>query len=209
MDDIILNRTWSYADGRKRGVSVTCIDSGGSKTQSVYKYCSTRWHKRVYPIKGVGGAGKDLIDGLPTKLKKYKTKLFKLGVDTGKEQIYSDLNQEKGQPRYCHFPKDHEKGYGKKYFEGLLAEMKVSKLVNGHFKEQWVLRPGRKRNEPFDIRNYNQAAIAIMNPNFDALEARNSKKEYTPYQNTARVVKAGEAPKKRTRRRVRGGGIKI
>ena len=87
--------------------------------------------------------------------------------------------------------------------------MKVSKLVNGHFKEQWVLRPGRKRNEPFDIRNYNQAAIAIMNPNFDALEARNSKEEYTPYQNTARVVKAGEAPKKRTRRRVRGGGIRL
>lgn len=209
LDDIILNRTWSYADGRKRGVSVTCIDSGGSKTQSVYKYCSTRWHKRVYPIKGVGGAGKDLIDGLPTKLKKYKTKLFKLGVDTGKEQIYSDLNQEKGQPRYCHFPKDHEKGYGKKYFEGLLAEMKISKLVNGHFKEQWVLRPGRKRNEPFDIRNYNQAAIAIMNPNFDALEARSSKEEYTPYQNTSRVVKVGDASKKRTRRRVRGGGIRL
>ena len=90
-----------------------------------------------------------------------------------------------------------------------MAEMKVSKLVNGHFKEQWVLRPGRKRNEPFDIRNYNQAAIAIMNPNFEALEERNSKKEYTPYQNTTRVVKAGDTPKKRTRRRVRGGGIRL
>ena len=87
--------------------------------------------------------------------------------------------------------------------------MKVSKLVNGHFKEQWVLRPGRKRNEPFILETTIKAAIAIMNPNFDALEARNSKEEYTPYQNTARVVKAGEAPKKRTRRRVRGGGIRL
>ena len=48
-----------------------------------------------------------------------------------------------------------------------------------------------------------------MNPNFDALEARNCKEEYTPYQNTTRVVKAGDASKKQTRRRVRGGGIRL
>lgn len=205
LDDILLNRKWSFADGRKRGISATCIDSGGSKTRAVYKYCSGRWHKRIYPIKGYGGAGRDLIDGLPTKLKLYKTRLFKLGVDTGKEQIYSDLNQQKGEPRYCHFPKDPNKGYSKKYFEGLLAETKVSKLVNGHYKEQWVLRPGRKRNEPFDVRNYNNAAIAILNPNFEALTARESTEEYTPYQATAKVVKAGEGATKRRRRRSSGG----
>lgn len=208
LDDILINRKWSYADGRQRGVSITCIDSGGNKTQAVYKYCDTRWHNRIYPVKGYGGTGRDLIDGLPTRLKKYKTKLFKLGVDTGKEQIYSDLNQAKGEPRYCHFPKDHEKGYGKKYFEGLLSEMKVTKLSNGRYKEQWVLRPGRKRNEPFDVRNYNQAAIAILNPNFEALANRNMREDYTPYQNTARVVKAG-VQNKRTRRRTNKGGIRI
>lgn len=28
------------------------------------------------------------------------------------------------------------------------------------------------RNEPWDIRNYNQAALEILNPNLDAMERR-------------------------------------
>lgn len=209
LDDILLHRKWSFADGRKRGISTTCIDSGGNKTKAVYKYCAKRVHNRVYPIKGYGGAGRDLIDGLPTKLPKYKIRLFKLGVDTGKDLIMSYLAQQEGEAGYCHFPLAPDKGYNQKYFEGLLAEMKQERLVNGRYKQEWVLRPGKKRNEPFDVRNYNVAAINILNPNFEALAERAEKEEYTPYQATGNVIKVGASSGGTRRRRRTGKGIRM
>ncbi len=209
LDDIIIRGRWSFVDGRKRGVSATCIDSGGNKTQAVYRYCSKRRYHRVYAIKGVGGANKDIIDGLPTKLKKHdNAKLFKIGVDTGKDLIMSDLRQLPGEPRYCHFPLDPSKGYNKKYFEGLLAEIKTEELVRGRYVQKWTLRPGVKRNEPLDVRNYNHAAINILNPNFEALAERAGREDFTPYIGNNSSTKTARAPAKYRRRKV-GGGVKL
>lgn len=205
LDDIIIRGRWAFADGRKRGVSATCIDSGGNKTQSVYAYCSKRTHRHVYAIKGVGGPGKSIIDGLPKHMKDYaNAPLFKVGVDTGKDLIMSDLKQMEGDNRYCHFPLDAEKGYNKRYFEGLLAEIKVEELVRGQYRQRWTLRPGVKRNEPLDVRNYNHAAFNILNPNFDALEARQDREDFTPY------IGGGKVKKRPVyKRRKVGNGIRL
>ena len=120
----------------------------------------------------------------------------------------SDLRQIPGEPRYCHFPVDPAKGYNKKYFEGLLAEVKVEELVRGRYVQKWTLRPGVKRNEPLDVCNYNHAAINILNPNFDALAERAGREDFTPYIGNNSSTKTARAPAKYRRRKV-GGGVKL
>ncbi len=38
-------------------ISITLVDSGGNKTQDVYRECKKRMSKRVFAIKGKGGEG--------------------------------------------------------------------------------------------------------------------------------------------------------
>lgn len=210
LDDIVINGRWTYADGRKRGISATCIDTGGNKTQSVYRYVAKRRYRNVFGIKGEGGPGKDIIIG-QTKLKQHdNTPLYRVGVDTGKDLIMSDLNQGYGEPRYCHFPLEPSKGYNRKYFQGLLAEVKVDEVFRGRLRKKWVLRPGVKRNEPLDVRNYNNAAISILNPNFYALELRTQRDDFTPYVGTGAGKQPAQAKKHAYRRRRKvGSGIKL
>lgn len=204
LDDILIEKRWQYADGSSIGVTTACIDSGGHYTTEVYEYCHKRMAARIYPIKGVGGDGIPLITTYSTK-NRYGVPLFRLGVDSGKDTIVSDLKQESSDDlRYCSFPSDSSKGYTKEYFRKLTAEMKVAKTVNGRVKFQWVLRPGHKRNEAFDCRNYALAALEILSPPLDKLAGRRVKNK-TPYRASERVVKR----KVVKRNRVISRGIKV
>lgn len=204
LDDILIEKRWQYADGSSIGVTTACIDSGGHYTTEVYEYCHKRMAARIYPIKGVGGDGIPLITTYSTK-NRYGVPLFRLGVDSGKDTIVSDLKQENSKDlRYCSFPSDSSKGYTKEYFRKLTAEMKVAKTVNGRVKFQWVLRPGHKRNEAFDCRNYALAALEILSPPLDKLAGRRVKNK-TPYRASERVVKR----KVVKRNRVISRGIKV
>lgn len=204
LDDILIEKRWQYADGSSIGVTTACIDSGGHYTTEVYEYCHKRMAARIYPIKGVGGDGIPLITTYSTK-NRYGVPLFRLGVDSGKDTIVSDLKQENSNDlRYCSFPSDPSKGYTKEYFRKLTAEMKVAKTVKGRVKFQWVLRPGHKRNEAFDCRNYALAALEILSPPLDKLAGRRVKNK-TPYRASERVVKR----KVVKRNRVISRGIKV
>ena len=66
-------------------------------------------------------------------------------------------------PNYCHFPKG--KGYELNYFLGLTAEKMEVRYEQGVPYQVWVKI--RARNEAFDLRVYNTAAIEIVNPNFE------------------------------------------
>lgn len=196
LDDILIRQRWSYADGSSIGVTTACIDSGGHFTTEVYEYCKRRLRYRIYPIKGVGGDGVPLITTYSTS-NSYGVPLFRLGVNSGKDTIVSDLKQDNPEDlRYCSFPLDSKKGYTKEYFRKLTAEMKVAKTVKGRVKFEWVLRPGHKRNEAFDIRNYALAALEILNPSLEKLEGHRVKNQ-TPYRQTEKMVK--DKPRKRKR----------
>ena len=52
--------------------------------------------------------------------------------------------------------------------KGLTSEQRIVKDVKGKPTVCWVKRPGA-RNEPFDLRNYNTAAVEFLNPNFAIL----------------------------------------
>ena len=64
------------------------------------------------------------------------------------------------------------RGYDAAYFEGLTAERRVTHTQSGRPATRWEKRSASARNEPWDIRNYNQAALEILNPNLEALERR-------------------------------------
>ena len=177
LDDVV-SHVYRFADGRGLTVSMTCVDSGGHKTQSVYRHCRARLQRRVFAIKGVGGDGVPYTKP-PSKVKIVvngkaigQTWLYSLGVDAGKADIFGALKVHEPGPKYCHFPKGSDRGYDMAFFNGLLSEKLVMKTERGRTRWAWEKLPGHERNEALDCRNYAQAALRILDPDMDAIEQR-------------------------------------
>ena len=187
--DKILAKNYTREDGQILQILTTCIDSGGHNTDEVYKYCKIREFQRVWAIKGQGGLGIPLIKR-PKRRNDSGIWLFMLGVDAGKDIVMSRLKQEIEGPGYCHFPNELEKGYDEQYFEGLTSEIRVTRYTKGKLSIYWEKKNANVRNEPFDLRNYNTAAINILNPDFNLLyQQLNEKKEITKNENSMNVLK--------------------
>ena len=177
--DGVIDKTYSFADP-KRGlkISMTFVDSGGHKTQDVYRECAKRIYKRVFAIKGYGG------DGIPYTKPPSKVKmvvngkavgfvwLYAIGVDAGKTDIMSNLKVQEPGAKFCHFPKESERGYDSLYFSGLLSEKLVMKTEKGRTRWAWVKLLGHERNEALDCRNYALAAFRVLDPDLDAVAER-------------------------------------
>lgn len=177
LDDVI-DHVYRFKSGRGLTMSLTFVDSGGHKTQSVYKHCRDRIGKRVFAIKGQGG------DGIPYTKPPSKVKivvngraigqawLYVLGVDAGKASIMSSLKVQEPGAKFCHFPTGLEAGYDSAYFNGLLSEKLVQKTERGRTRWVWERIPGIPHNEPLDCRNYAMAAFRVLDPDLDAVERR-------------------------------------
>lgn len=138
----------------------TCIDTGGHFTRNAYAFSATL--PRVFPIKGIPGMGRPMV-GRPSRNNIGKVQLFPVGVDTIKETVVARLRvRDQGTAGYCHFPHT----YDDKYFRGITAEKLMTRFVRGRKKTEWV--PIYKRNEPFDLRVYNTAALEILNVDLNA-----------------------------------------
>jgi len=197
--DEVIDRTYWFANGRGLMISMTCVDSGGHKTQSVYRHCRDRLHKRVFAIKGQGGEGVPFTKP-PSKVKIVvggkaigQTWLYSIGVDAGKAEIIQGaLRVQEPGPKYCHFPKGTERGYDLAFFNGLLSERLVMKSDRGRTRWAWEKIPGHERNEALDCRNYALAALRIIDPDMDAVAARlnglAAQKQEQPTQNRRRSV---------------------
>ena len=179
-----LNQDFSFADGRTLSVAAFAIDEGGHYTNSVRKWGKKMKEngKKCYIIKGHAKKDDDpLIMGKRTvdikeerngkKIVVDHTILHNIGVNSGKEDIMHRLAITEPGPGYCHFPIHPEAGYDNKYYVGLTCEKMVRKVVNGNLKKAWV-KPSGARNEPFDLFNYNLAAMEILRPDFDSLERK-------------------------------------
>lgn len=163
-----LKKIYAYGDNKQMGISCVCIDSGGHRTDEVYRFTKIREMRKIYSIKGRGGYGLSSIHSF-TKTKKVKNTLFILGVDTIKESIYSRLLiEDELEAGYCHFPSEEQRGYNEKYFEGITGEVRKTKFVKGRAKFEWHKKAG-VNNEPLDCRVYATAALEILNPNLELL----------------------------------------
>lgn len=193
LDDVLFS-TYKREDGLEMQIMTTCIDSGGHHTASVYDYCRKREMRRVWAIKGQGGSGIPYIKR-PSRRNDSGAWLFNIGVDVGKDMMSSRLKTNfPGDAGFCFFPMEPECGYDEQYFEGLTAEKRNIRTVNGRVVINWMKKYEGIRNEPFDLRNYNTAAVEILNPNFDALFRRLNEKDpakATPAKKTTRKVSKG------------------
>jgi phage terminase large subunit GpA-like protein len=189
--DAFLARTWSRVDGRSLGLWCACVDSGGHRTQEVYEFCRARVARNVFAIKGYAGAGRPIV-GKAT-LNAQRAPLYPVGVDTGKEAVYSRLALAEPGPGYCHFPIG--RGFDDEFFKGLISEKRVVKMRGGRRVTQW--KQVRARNEPLDCAVYATAAMEILVPDFSSLALEEEK-----------TRSAGPvAPVKPPRRRVLSKGV--
>lgn len=177
--DEVIGHVYKFADpSRGLMISQTFVDSGGHKTQDVYRECRKRTNKRVFAIKGVGGDGipytrppgkaKIIVNGRAVG----ETWLYSLGVDAGKSDIMNNIKVQEQGAKYCHFPAGDDRGYDSTFFNGLLSEKLVQKSERGRTRWAWVKLPGHERNEALDCRNYALAAFRALDPDLDAVESK-------------------------------------
>ena len=164
--DALLDREWKSTNGIKFRILATFIDSGGHFTTTIYKQCAKRASKKIWPIKGENGEGKD--ECRPMRRGQGDGAKFMLGVDAGKAGIMSDAAIEEPGPNYMHFPIDYKAGYDMEYFKGLISERLEIHRRNGKGVAVW--EQFYERNEPLDCRNYARAAYRYFHWRFDELE---------------------------------------
>ncbi len=167
-----LDRELYFKSGAGLLIACTCLDTG-FRTTECYKWLQKmeRKGKRIYGVKGMGGMGLSLIHKL-SRNNPYKVLLFILGVDSGKDLVMSRLDIKEPGPGYCHFPSERECGYDEEYVKGLNSEQVVTKVKDGRVIRKWEKKVAGSRNEPFDLRNYNTAAVEILRPDFRVLETK-------------------------------------
>lgn len=166
VDEFISTRR-PHVSGMTLPISCVTVDSGGHHTNTVYKFTKSRELKRVYSIKGFGGANRPLITR-PTINNAVRAQLFIVGVDEAKATLYHRLKLGDQGPGYCHFP--HGYGYDEGYFKQLTAEERVVKFKNGFKSWFWRKKSAWDHNEALDIRVYNMASLSILNVNYDKLK---------------------------------------
>lgn len=177
-----LEQTLYFEDGRALNIAGFGIDTGGSYTNKTYKWIKKMKGKgkKCYGIKGYAGKPdipllhkRTIVDIKEEKNGKEvvvdKTVIQIVGTDSGKEDITNRLKIQEAGEGYCHFPAEPERGYDHDYYEGLLSEVKVDRMVNGVMKKVWVKKSG-VRNEPLDLFNYNYAVEELLRPDWDKLE---------------------------------------
>lgn len=197
------------ASGNPRRVKSVCVDSGGHHTDMVYKFTKANAGRRWFAVKGANVSGQPLV-ARPKLVGKNKSRLFMVGTDTAKDEIFSYLRvAEAGSPGYCHFPEDRDESY----FKMLCAEKKITKYTMGVARQVYVKVSESARNEALDLRVYATAARAIINPNFEKLAKSSERRTETKAEETIETPEGGQidsASKKKKRvivkNKIGGGG---
>lgn len=149
-----------HASGKPVTLLACMVDSGGHHTQAVYTYCRAHQHSHVYAVKGQSQTGKAIV-GKPTeqdvswrgvKMKR-GVKLWPIGTDSAKAEIYGRLRIATPGPGYVHLSKHLPPDV----FEQITSERLVTRYVKGHAKLEWI-KPSGKRNEALDCAVYALAA---------------------------------------------------
>lgn len=156
-----LQRKFTLAGGEIVEPRICLIDSGGHFTDEVYKFSKKYGVRKYVPIKGHNQTGKP-IASWPRKRNDKGVYLTMIGTDTGKELMAGRLQILEPGEGYVHFPVNDE--FDEDYFTHLTNERRIMKVVRG--KRVWVWDDGGRRNEPWDLSNYNLAGIRVLQQHF-------------------------------------------
>ena len=156
-----------HVSGKPSPILAVFIDSGGHHTHAVYTYARSHQHAHVHAVKGASVAGKDVL-GKPTEQDvnwlgnrvKRGVKLWPIGTDSAKAEIYGRLRVTEPGPGYVHLSRH----LPPEVFEQLTAERLVTRYVKGKARLEWV-KPNGKRNEALDCAVYALAAAHYVGIN--------------------------------------------
>lgn len=156
-----LTRTYTLADGFRLRIEAAAVDSSYN-TQRVYDFAARNWRmgRQWFAIKGVAGQG--VVAWSRSKISlKGGAKLYLVGIDALKEEVYGRLTVEQPGPGYHHVPISD--AFGQPFFEGLTAErVRTVYDTRGYPRREWFNPPGA-RNEPLDMSVYADAAHKSLN----------------------------------------------
>jgi phage terminase large subunit GpA-like protein len=153
--DEFLAEEFEHKSGRRVRIHSTMIDSGGSHTESVYRFVKGHQHRRVFALKGSSEAGKPVLGHFSTN-NLYRVKLFTIGTDTAKDRIFARLKIPTRGPGFMHLPDWIEDEY--------LAQLTAEKAVRRYKRGRGVVREYikiRSRNEALDLEVYALAALYV------------------------------------------------
>jgi phage terminase large subunit GpA-like protein len=145
-----------HASGTAVELACVMIDSGGHHTQQVYVYARNHRHERVHAVKGVSIANRPIL-GKPSDQDinhrgdkiKGGVKLWQIGTDTAKSEIYGRLRISEPGPGYVLFSKH----LPDEVFAQITSERLTTKYVKGRAKLEWT-KPAASRNEALDCAVY-------------------------------------------------------
>jgi phage terminase large subunit GpA-like protein len=165
-------------DGADRAFRIrsVCIDSGGENTEDVYKFCAKFKGRNWFPVKGLSTPGNP-IASKGSKVGRPPVRLWTIGTDTAKDEVFDFLRIGDEGPGYCHFPNDDDR-YGEEFLKQLCSEKKMSRFKMGREYHIYEKIKQGIRNEALDCRVYATAARAIILPKFDQWADREAKKTY-------------------------------
>lgn len=149
-----------HASGRRSPILAGFVDSGGHAKDAVYQYCRAHQHSHIYAIKGASIANKPIL-GKPSDQDvtwqghtvKRGLKLWPIGTDTAKAEIYGRLRMSEPGPGYVHISRQ----FPGEVFEQLTSERLRTRFLKGHARHEWIKPPGA-RNEQLDMAVYALAA---------------------------------------------------
>jgi phage terminase large subunit GpA-like protein len=154
----VLRQSFRHSAGVIMRTEAVCIDAGFS-TQTVVDYVerAKAANLNYYAILGRAGEGRPLWQLLRSDVAR-PGKLYAIGVDEGKTELYMALAKEHPGPGYVHLSTSLDEGM----IEQLVAEIcKEEVNLHGMSKRTWEL-PKRKRNEALDIAVYAHAAYKSL-----------------------------------------------
>lgn len=155
------HRPVTYAHtGKTLPLLATFIDSHGHHTHHVYTYARMHQYEKVMAVGGLSQRSKPILGRASwqdinlrgTRLKK-GVKLWGIGTDTAKHEIYGRLRKTEAGAGYVHLSKQMPM----EVFEQLTAERLHVRYSKGRAIEEWV-KPNGKRNEALDCAVYALAA---------------------------------------------------
>lgn len=164
LDDYLL-RPWAHASGVRIRVAAAGIDSGGHYTSHVYRFCKQREGRRVYALKGSSSRDAPLVSR-PTNRNQYRAKLFMVGTDQAKDQVFASLQKSEAGAGYIHIPQSVDE----EFCNQLTAEKRVTTYKRGF--PVPVYKKIRPRNEALDLMVYALAVLEILQPDYAAIERR-------------------------------------
>lgn len=159
--DKLLRQRWEHPGGWWLGIDATAIDSGGSegRTQQVYDFCEPKAFRRVFAIKGDGGARP-----VWKKAKKVKGghRLAIIGVDQVKTEILERLAHDPfdadGNPNGSSIRLSED--LPEDYFEQVTGEVRRTRYVKNRVIREFVPKNRGQRVEALDCTVY---AWAVRN----------------------------------------------